>query len=141
MPDGTTSFEFASKKALAPAKAIDTFQIDGEDYFIRALKDSRVAYLVHKTRGGAPDVIISAVLDFTEQALLPESAKRFEARALGTDGGDGLDLDQIVQVFNHILGVVAANPTGGPSKPSSPSPRKTGSASPATRRLQGVPNL
>src|SRR4029078_13503346 len=95
MPDGHTAFEFASKKALAPAKAIDEFTIDGDVYYIRALKDSRVAYLVHKPRGGAAYGVISAVLDFTEQALLPESAKRFEARALGTDGQEGLDLAQI----------------------------------------------
>lgn len=140
MADGVTAFEFASKKALKPASAIDTFTIDGEDYHVRALKDASIAYLVHRTRGGRPDVVISAVLDFTEKALLPESAARFEARALGTDGQEGLDLAQIVQVFEYILSVVAAFPTGSPAN-SSPSPRKTGSASRATSRARGVPTL
>lgn len=138
MADGVTAFEFASKKALKPAASIETFTIDGEDYHIRALKDASIAYLVHRTRGGQADVIISAVLDFTEKALLPESAKRFEARALGTDGQEGLDLAQIVQVFEYVLGVVAANPTGSPSS-SSPSPRKIGSASRGTSRVRAVP--
>lgn len=140
MADGVTAFEFASKKALKPAAAINTFKIDGEDYHIRALKDASVAYLVHKTRGGQAHVIIAAVLDFTEKALLPESARRFEERALGTDGQDGLDLAQIVEVFEYVLGVVAANPTGSPNN-SSPSPRKIGSASRATARARGVPSL
>lgn len=139
MADGAKVFEFASKKALKPAAAIDTFKIDGEDYHIRALKDASVAFLVHRTRGGQPDVVISAVLDFTEKALLPESAKRFEERALGSDGQDGLDLAQIVQVFEYVLSVVAANPTGSPAN-SSPSPRRNGSGSRGTSRVRAVPS-
>lgn len=136
MADGTKVFEFASKKQAAPAEAIADFQLDGPDspkFYIRALKDTSVAYLVHQTKGGAPDVVIAAVLDFTERALLPESSKRFEQRALGLDGNEELELTEIVEVFEHILGVVAANPTGSRNA-SSPQRPKTGSRSRATSR-------
>lgn len=136
MPDGTVAFEFASKKAAQPEAAIADFKIDGEDYFIRALADSQVAYLVHRTKTAGPDGIISAVLDFTHKALLPESAIRFEERALRVP--DSLSLEQIVKVFEHVLGVVAAFPTGSPAPSVSPR-RKTGSPSRANSRLKGVP--
>jgi hypothetical protein len=44
-------------------------------------------------------------------------------------------LAEIVEVFQHVLGVVGANPTGSASA-SSRAPRKTGSASRASARSQ-----
>lgn len=143
MADGLKSFTFASKRiGLTSVEVIESFEIDGEEFHIRALKDSAVAMLVHKTQGGNASgaVVISAVLDFAERALLPESARRFEDLILGTDGGDGLDMVQIVEVFNHILSVVAANPSGSRTASSAAS-RKTGSGSRAASRAKAPQTL
>lgn len=140
MADGTKSFAFSSKRAAGSKKGpviIESFDIDGSSFDIRALKDSSVAYLVHQTKGGEANVVIAAVLDFTERALTAESAKRFEALALGLDGGEGLDLEQIVEVFQYILGVVGGHPTG-PSSASSSAPRRTGTASRGTSRARAA---
>lgn len=126
MTDGNKAFTFAAKRA-AGEKVIDTFDIDGESYDIRALKNSSVALLVHRVRSGRPEVVLSSCLDFAEKALTPESAKRFADRCL--DPVEGLELEQITEVFEYILGIVSAGPTGQPSASSAPR-RKTGTASP-----------
>lgn len=130
MADGQKAFEFAGKKASGE-KIIESFTVNGESFDIRPLKDSSVAVLVHKTRNGTPDAVLAAVLNFTEKALTPESAKRFEAICL--DPVDGLEMAQIVEVFQYVLGVVGANPSGS-SNASSVPPRRTGSRSTAASR-------
>lgn len=135
--DQMKSFEFAAARA-AGEKVIGSFQINGEQFDIRPLKDTSVAVLVHRTRSGRPDVVLAAVLDFTEKALTPSSAKRFSEICL--DPYDGLAMDEVIEVFRHVLGVVGANPTGSASS-SSPAPRKTGSGSRASTRTRTAGTL
>ncbi len=136
MADGVKSFSFASKKLTGP-KIIGQFEIDGVSYDVVAQKDSAVAWLVHRTQSGGNNETIAGVLDFTERALTKESAKRFEARVLGTDGSEGLDMEQIVQVFQHILTLVSTFPTGS-AQGSSTSSEETGTGSRATTRARRV---
>lgn len=134
MTNGIKSFSFSAKKQSG-AKVIETFEVDGQSFDIRALKDSSVAYLVHQTKSGKANDIIAGVLDFLEKALTPESSTRFAELAL--DPAAGLTLEQIVEVFQYVLGVVGANPTG-PSSASSSVPRRTGAGSRSTQsRSQG----
>lgn len=128
MPDSTKAFLFASKVA-SKDEVVGSFDIDGESFDIRALPDAQVAYLVYKSKSGANDDTLSAVLDFLEKALTPESIKRFEKRALRVPGG--LTMVQIVEVFRYVLEVVGTFPTGSASSSSSV-PRKTGTASRGT---------
>jgi hypothetical protein len=128
--NGIKSFEFGAKKA-AGVKVIETFELNGESFDIRALKDSNVAYLVHQTKSGKANDVIAGVLDFMEKALAPDSSKRFAEVALDPDAG--LTLEQIVEVFQYVLGVVGAHPTG-PSSDSSSAPRRTGTGSRANSR-------
>lgn len=124
------AFEFSSVKAKGDVKAHGEFTINGETYYVRALKDAHLAYLVHHAKSTAPDKVITAVLNFMERALLEESAERFEALVLGDPG---LEMSEVVSVFEHVLTLVTANPTGSP-KPSSARRRTTGSGSPASAR-------
>jgi hypothetical protein len=128
--NGIKSFEFGAKKA-AGVKVIESFELNGEKFDIRALKDSNVAYLVHQTKSGKANDVIAGVLDFMEKALAPDSSKRFAEVALDPDAG--LTLEQIVEVFQYVLGVVGAHPTG-PSSDSSSGPRRTGTGSRANSR-------
>lgn len=128
------SFNYASKKAAAGAgKAVGEFVLNGETLYVRALKDSHLAFLVHKAKSSSPDKVIAAVLDFTEKALLPESAQRFEEIVLDLE--QGLEMEEVVEVFEHILTLVTAVP---PTSPSSSSPRRrtTGSRSAASTRAK-----
>jgi hypothetical protein len=131
--NGIKSFEFGAKRTSAAKKGpaiIESFELNGETLHIRALKDSSVAYLVHQTKSGKANDIIAGVLDFTEKALIPESAKRFAEIVLDPDAG--LDLEEVVEVFQYVLGVVGAHPTGPSSDSSSASP-PTGTASRSSR--------
>lgn len=128
MTQGIKTFSFGAKKATG-VKVIETFELNGENFDIRALRDSNVAYLVHQTKSGKANDIIAGVLDFMERALVPESAKRFADLALDVDSG--LTLEQIVEVFQYVLGVVGAHPFTSPSASSS-APRKSGTASRAS---------
>lgn len=130
MTNGIKTFQFSAKKA-AGVKVIESFEVNGESFDIRALKDSNVAYLVHQTKSGRANDVIAGVLDFMEKALTPDSSKRFSEMALDPDAG--LTLEQIVEVFQYVLGVVGAHPTG-PSSDSSSAPRRSGTGSRATSR-------
>lgn len=133
MADGRKVFEFGAKKALAKSEPIGEFELLGEVYYIRALKDSATAILIHQTRSSENSVVLSAILNFTEKALVPESATRFAKVCL--DPIDGLDMDQILEVFKYVLSIVAANPTGS-SSDSSPTVRKSGTRSTAASRAK-----
>lgn len=107
------AFEFSSK-VVAKDKIAGTFSIDGQDFQVRVLKDSSLAYLVAKISDGTDSSkTLSYIIDFTERALVPDSATRFEALVLGKDGGSGLELSEVMEVFQHVLELVAAGPTGG----------------------------
>lgn len=137
MSDGVKAFQFASKTTKSP-KVIGEFKIDGATYRVRHLKDSAVALLIHQTSSGSADKTIAGVLDFTEMALMPEDAKAFAERALSKDNPENaLSMDEIVQVFQHVLTIVTSFPTG-PSSDSSTSPRRTGSGSRGTTRAQAA---
>lgn len=120
------TFEFDGAAAIGgeDEEVIGKFALRGETYYIRALVDSSVAVLVHRTRNGSPDVVLASVLNFTEKALVPESAKRFADICL--DPVKGLKMAQIVEVFTYILGVVGANPTGSSTDSSAPQPKTGG---------------
>lgn len=136
MSDGVKAFTFASKTTKGP-KVIGEFKIDDVTYKVRALKDSAVALLIHQTSSGSADKTIAGVLDFTEMALMPEDAKAFAERALSKDNPENaLSMDEIVQVFQHVLTLVTSFPTIGSSSDSSTSPRRTSSGSRATTRAQ-----
>lgn len=128
------SFEFSAKRKAANEKAkgtvLQSFVVDGVSLDIRPLKDSSVAYLVHEISAGSPSEVISAVLDFTSKALTPESAKDF--RRIVLDPEAGLELDEVVEVFEFILEVVSNGVPTTPEPVSTPSRRKTGSGSAAT---------
>lgn len=134
MPDAVKVFEFSAKRKASDAKTkgivLATFEVDGQSFDIRPLKDSSVAYLVHKISGGSPAEVISAVLNFTEKALTPDSSVRFEKLVLDPEAG--LELDEVVQIFEHILEVVSNGVPPTPPSASTRSPRKTSSASRAT---------
>lgn len=132
MTNGIKTFSFGAKKA-AGVKVIETFELNGESFDIRALKDSNVAYLVHQTKSGKANDIIAGVLDFLEKALTPDSSKRFAEIAL--DPAAGLTLEQIVEVFQYVLGVVGAHPFTSPSDSSS-APRRSGTGSRASSRSE-----
>lgn len=120
-------FDFANVRT-GKQKIAGEFSINGEDFQVRVLKDASIAYLVAAVNGSEdPMRIITKVLDFMERALVPESAKRFEKLVLDPEAG--LEIEQVVQIFQHVLGVVAGGDPTGPSKGSSPQPRRTGAAS------------
>ncbi len=127
------SFTFASGRAKG-AKSAGKFEVNGESFEVRVLKDSNIAYLVAAVNGAGDAMkIISRVLDFMERALVPESAKRFESLVLDPDAG--LEISQVVEVFQHVLGMVAGgeDPTGSSSGSSARRPR-TGASSTAASR-------
>lgn len=131
------AFEFATKKAAATETkdAVGEFTINGETFYVRHLADSHLAYLVHRAKSKAPDKVIAAVLNFMEAAMLPESAERFEEMVLDTDDGGGLEMTEVVEVFEHVLTLVSALPTGSP-KPSARRRPTAGSSSRATTRAK-----
>ena len=139
MADGSKTFDFSGKRALGE-DVIDTMTIktkeypDGQDFDIRAMKDSAPMFLAHKLSVGDNTQKLVAVIDFMHSAMTPESAERFEE--LATDPINGLDWEEIVEIFQYVLGVVSGNPTGLPSG-SSTVQRKTGSSSRA--RTSGRP--
>lgn len=118
------AFEFASKRASG-AKIAGNFTINGEQFTVRVLGDSHIAYLVANVNGGAePTKAITHVLNFTEKALLPESAQRFERLVLDPEAG--LSMAEVMEVFQHVLTLVA----GGEGAPDAPvaTPRKRAAA-------------
>lgn len=130
MADGTKSFVFASKRKKVGDTIVGGFDVDGEWYDIRALRDTAVAVLVHRIGEADPGEVVGLVLNFTEKALTPASAKRFAEIVL--DPVDGLEILEIMEVFQYVLGVVGANPTGSVSDSSTPPPKV------GTRSRRGV---
>lgn len=124
------NFEFATERA-AKVQLAGQFGINGQKFDVKVINDTNIAYLIASITGGGDDAkIIAKVLNFMEEAMTPESAKAFEALALGNDGGKGLKLAQVVEVFKHVLTIAAGgtNPTGG-SSASASRRRSTGARS------------
>jgi hypothetical protein len=103
------NFEFGGK--AAGPESIGEFAItikstgEKHTFRVRELKDTHVAYLVRAAqRKRNESAIISAVINFMEHAMVAESADRFEDLVLGDPG---LELMEVVQVFQHVLGLVS----------------------------------
>lgn len=127
------AFEFGSKVATKE-KIAGKFTVNGDTFSVRAIKDAQIAYLIAQVSHEDPMKVVVSVLDFTERVLAKESAPRFEALVLGKDGGDGLELKEVMEVFQHILTLVAADPTGGAPSASSRARKTTTASSRATTR-------
>jgi hypothetical protein len=96
------NFEFENK---GKSESIGHFIVNGQRFDVRELKDTHVAYLVRAAqRKRNESAIISAVINFMEHALVAESADRFEDLVLGDPG---LELMQVVEIFQHVLGLVS----------------------------------
>lgn len=125
------NFEFANARA-AKEKLAGDFAINGQKFEVKMQKDAQIAYLVAAINSTSePMKIVTKVLNFMERVMTKDSSVRFEALALGDDGGEGLDLAQINEVFQHVLEIVAGggeNPTGS-SGASSPPRKRTGARS------------
>lgn len=131
-------FHFAGGKRATKAKIAGSFQVedDGPTYDVRLLKDAQIAYLVaavSNSDGESMDQVVT-LLNFMERAMTPESAKRFKAFALGDDGGEGLELSEVMEVFRHVLTLAAGQGPTGSSSSSAPPRRRTGARSTATAR-------
>lgn len=128
------AFEFAAKRVADSKKKAAAlsgkFEVDGEMFEVRALRDTSIAYLVARVNDSEETTkVLAAVIDFMETAMTPDSAKRFAKMAL-TPPPDGLEIDEVMEVFQHVLELVAGgeDPTGS-SSASSPSRRSTGGSS------------
>lgn len=123
----TKNFEFDNAAPAGPA-VIGDFTINGEKFYVRALKDTHVAYLVRAAqRKRNETAIISAVINFMEQALVAESSARFEDLVLGDPG---LEMLQVVEVFQHVLTVVSE---GSDAPAPTKKPTRSRSGNPAVR--------
>lgn len=104
----TKVFAFSTKKNVV--QIVGSFEIGDESFDVRALKDAHIVYLMAEINDVSDGMkIVAKVLDFTAKALTKESALRF--RALVLDPEAGLEISEIMEVFNHIVTVVAAGPT------------------------------
>lgn len=134
------SFEFASKRAKEDSavdgpKLAGKFKLDGEEFEVQSLRGTNIAYLVARISDSDETAkVIAAVIDFMETAMTPDSAKRFAKLALEPKP-KGLEIDEVMEVFQHVLTLVASgeDPTGQ-SSGSAPSRRSTGGRSTATAR-------
>lgn len=123
-------FASASKAAAAPDDLIE-FKLDGDVFHARRMKDATLAYLVAQASDTTDHArIVTAVLDFMEKALTPESARLFRKRML--DPEDGFDMEIVIEVFRWLLGEVAGGKAGGPPRASSSRQRSGGRASTGT---------
>lgn len=98
------SFTFAVEEVSAEDIA-GQFDINGELFDVRKLLDSALPVLMHQVKNGKPSVVLASVLNFTELALTPESAKRFQDKYLNPV--TGLKMGQVVEVFTEIMAVVS----------------------------------
>lgn len=98
------SFTFAVEE-LSDADIAGQFEINGEAFSVRKLKDSALPVLMHQVRSNQPNIVLASVLNFAELALTPESAKRFQDKYLNPV--TGLKMGQVVEVFTEIMAVVA----------------------------------
>jgi hypothetical protein len=133
MANDIKSFEFGSK--TSKDRIAGSFVLNGETLEVRALKDAGIAFLIAQVSDSDdPMKVVVSVLNFAERALTKPSAKAFERIALGDHDTEGLSLEEVMEVFQHILSLVSADPTSGESSGSSGSRKATGARSQATTR-------
>ncbi len=143
MTDGMKAFEFASKrKKTGKATALaGKFQLEGQTIEVKALKDASLAYLIAQVNNAGEDSmkVVGKVIDFMDRALTRKSSKLFQDIVLGQgdfepedDEPGGLEIGEVVEVFQHVVSLVAGgeDPTGSSSASSTRSPR-TGARSTA----------
>lgn len=123
--------EFGGKREQGVA---GEFKLNGEVFTVRTLPSGRLAYLVAGVNNSGEDgtALVAKVFDFMEAALLPEDLKRFEKVLL--DPVTGLETEEIMEVFQEIVELVAAGKAGGSSTASSESPKRNGRASTVTTK-------
>jgi hypothetical protein len=124
-------FEFAAKRAEGESIS-GSFELNGETFAVRYLPNTNVAYLVAAINDTSdPMRVVTKVIDFMHRALTKDDGPRFEKLVLDPD--NGLEIDELLQVFQHVLTLAAAErPTGSSSDSSEPS-SKTGTASRSRR--------
>ncbi len=126
-------FEFAGKRSTK-ANISGTFEIGDDSFEVVHQKGTRIAFLIADVnKAGDPMGTIVSVLNFMEVAMTPESSKLFRSVALGEGDYPGLELEEVVEVFRHVLSLAALDPTGA-SKGSSPRSKPAGRSSTATAR-------
>ena len=112
MADGSKTFDFSGKRASGQ-DVIDTFTLktkaypEGQEFELRALKDSAPMFLAHQMNVGTQTQKLVAVIDFMHKAMTPDSAERFAK--LATDPVNGLDWEEMIEVFRYVLGVVGSH--------------------------------
>lgn len=125
------SFEFAARRVEESKKKKGSglsgkFEVDGETFEVRALRDTSIAYLVARVNDTEETTkVLAAVIDFMETAMTPDSARRFAKVAL-TPPPDGLEIDEVMEIFQHVLELVAGGEDTAPAKPA---PARRSSAS------------
>lgn len=78
------------------------FVLDGDQYLMKAPKDTQLAVLVGMTSEAKTDADrVVALLDFFEATLAQPGRGRFKRRML--DPNDPLELDTLLEVFNYAL--------------------------------------
>lgn len=115
------AFSFASQAKAANGtaskqKVIGAFTIGDQSFDIVEQQTAGIAYLVYDMQSDDQSKVVATVLSFTERALTPDSATRFKKVVLGGPGVKGLELTEVVEVFEYILQVVS-----GAIPPTSPS--------------------
>lgn len=125
------AFVFGAGRA-PKQKIAGSFTVNGESFDVRVLLDSHISYLIHAVGTASESSIVVKVIDFTEKALTKESAERFEKMVLDPDAG--LTTEEVIEIFQHVVSLVAAgDPTGRPNASSTSRP-KSGRTSTATAR-------
>lgn len=106
------AFNFASQAkaasgASAKQKIIGEFSIGDQTFDIVELANASIAYLVYDMENEEGTKVVTTVLAFTEKALTVDSAARFKKLALGAPGVKGLELPEVIEVFEYVLQVVS----------------------------------
>lgn len=84
------------------------FELNGQEFTVRALNDSNVAYLIAAINDTTdPMRVVTKVIDFMDRALIKEDGPRFEKVVL--DPESGLKIEELLSVFQHVL-TLAASP-------------------------------
>lgn len=123
-------FEFASEynDAEGEEPVAGKFMLQGKEFSVRYLHDTNVAYLIAAINDTSdPMRVVTKVIDFMHRALIDVDGPIFEKVVLNPK--KPVKIEHLLEVFQHVLSLAAAErPTGGSSGSSEPSP-KTGTAS------------
>lgn len=125
------SFDFGGKREEDDELVAGQFMLNGELFSVLYQETANLALLVAAVNNASDGTkVISKIVDFMDRALVDGDAERFERTVLDAQ----MKIENVVDIFKHVLSLVAADRPTGPSKPSSQSPRKTGTRSTGTAR-------